>query len=99
MLLLGLESAAHPPIETPEDSRDHGTADPASERSVRAGETTVWVDRLLSPRTRGGAAEWVLSGRASRTVEGGLTFIFDDVVGAFEVVSTRSFEVAYPAGD
>ncbi len=93
--------AADPAIETDEVSPDD--ADKAdgylTELRVRAGDTTVWADRFLVPRARDGRNEWVLSAHASRTVTDGLSFIFDDVVGDFQVVSTRSFEVAYPAGD
>lgn len=100
LLLSSSACAADPAIETDEVSPDdEGKADYLSELRVRAGDTTLWADRFLVPRTREGRSEWVLSARASRTVTDGLSFIFDDVVGDFRVVGTRSFEVAYPAGD
>jgi hypothetical protein len=87
-------------VETDEVSADDlGKADYADELKVRAGDTSVWADRFLVPRSVDGRDEWVLSARASRTVTDGLSFIFDDVVGSFAVVGPRSFEVAYPAGD
>jgi hypothetical protein len=93
--------AADDGVETDEVSPDDaGKADGyLTELRVRAGDTTLWADRFLVPRSRDGRAEWVLSARASRTVIDGLSFIFDDVVGEFQVASTRSYEVAYPAGD
>ena len=101
ILLSTAACAAEPPIETDEVSPDDGgKADGyLTELRVRAGETTLWADRFLVPRQRDGRAEWVLTARTSRTVLDGLSFIFDDVVGEFRVVSTRSFEVVYPAGD
>jgi hypothetical protein len=78
---------------------DGGKADDGGEVRVRAGETTLWVDRALAPRVVSGRSEWVLSGHTSRNLTDGLSFIFDDVVGDFATVGARSFEVAYPAGD
>jgi hypothetical protein len=102
-LLLSTASACSvdPAIETDEVSPDDGgKADGyLTELRVRAGDTTLWADRFLVPRSRDGRNEWILSARTSRTVTDGLSFIFDDVVGDFAVVGTRSFEVAYPAGD
>lgn len=92
--------AADPAVETDEVTPDDaGKADYLSELRVRAGDTTLWADRLLVPRRRDGRDEWVLSARASRNVTDGLSFVFDDVVGEFAVAGARSFEVAYPAGD
>jgi hypothetical protein len=93
--------AASPDVETDEVTPDDaGKADGyLTELRVRAGDTTLWADRFLVPRASDGREEWVLSARASRTVSDGLSFIFDDVVGEFQVVSARSFAVAYPAGD
>ncbi|HEU5058481.1 MAG TPA: hypothetical protein VFU21_18240 [Kofleriaceae bacterium] len=101
ILLVAAACASDPAVETDEVSPDDaGKADGyLTELRVRAGETTLWADRFLVPRTRDGRNEWVLSARTSRTVTDGLSFIFDDVIGDFQVVSTRSFEVAYPAGD
>ncbi len=99
-ILFTAACAADPAIETDEVTPgDEGKADYLTELRVRAGDTTVWADRFLVPRTSDGRNEWVLSARGSRTVTGGMSFIFDDVVGDFRVTSTRSFEVAYPAGD
>ena len=87
-------------VETDEvDVTDEGKADANGEVRVRAGETTLWVDRVLAPRVVSGRSEWVLSGHTSRNLTDGLSFIFDDVVGDFAVAGARSFEVAYPAGD
>lgn len=100
-ILITSACAADADVETDEVSPDDGgKADGyLTELRVRAGDTTLWVDRFLAPRSRDGRDEWVLSARTSRTVTDGLSFIFDDVVGEFQVVSDRSFEVAYPAGD
>ena len=100
ILLSSACAADEPAVETDEVSPDDGgKADYLTELRVRAGDTTVWADRFLVPRARDGRSEWVLSARASRSVTDGVSFVFDDVVGDFAVVGTRSFQVAYPAGD
>jgi hypothetical protein len=81
------------------DATDESKADASGEVRVRAGETSLWVDRVLTPRVQDGRSEWVLSGHTSRTLTDGTSFIFDDVVGNFATAGARSFEVAYPAGD
>lgn len=87
-------------VETDDvDATDDSKADASGEVRVRAGETSLWVDRVLTPRVQGGRSEWVLSGRTSRGLTDGFAFIFDDVVGDFVTAGARSFEVAYPAGD
>ena len=73
-----------------------GKADSATELSVRAGDTTLWVGRTLEKR--GNA--WILRGRTSRTLTGGHAFVFDDPFGEWTQKSPRVFEVAYdiPSG-
>jgi hypothetical protein len=82
-------------VEVPEDGGD-GKADVASELRVRAGDTTVWMTRLLARRDVAGAPTFVLRGRASRNLTGGLAFIEDDVYGDFAVKTARTFEVTWP---
>ena len=75
---------------------DDGKADAASELTVRAGDTTVWVSRLLARRDVAGAATFVLRGRTSRNLTDGMGFIFDDPYGDFTVRSARTFELTWP---
>ncbi|MBK8171378.1 MAG: hypothetical protein IPK60_13675 [Sandaracinaceae bacterium] len=74
---------------------DDGKADGAIELRVRASDTTLWVDKLL---TRVGDS-LVLSGRTSRNLTSGSPFIFDDVYGQWSQPSTRTFEVRWEAGE
>lgn len=76
-------------VEATDD--EAGKADAASELSVRAGDTTLWVSRTLEKR--GNA--WILRGRTSRTLTGGHAFVFDDPFGEWTQRSPRVFEVAY----
>lgn len=68
-----------------------GKADSATELSVRAGDTTLWVQKTLEKR--GNA--WILRGRTSRNLTGGFSFVFDDPFGEWTQVSARVFEVRY----
>src|SRR5687768_13495834 len=82
-------------VEVPEDGGD-GKADVASELRVRAGDTTVWMTRVLARRDLGGAPAFVLRGRASRNLVDGTAFIEDDIYGDFAVKTARTFEVTWP---
>jgi hypothetical protein len=90
---LTLGACAADSIDTDElvASGDDGKADTATELSLRAGETTVWVQQVLA---RKGDA-WVLHGRTSRNLQGGNAYVFDDVFGDFSQPSVRTFEVSY----
>lgn len=70
---------------------DDGKADTTSEASVRAGDTTLWVQTSLARR----GDDFVLRGRTSRNLTDGNAFIFDDVYGAFAQKSARTFEVVW----
>lgn len=73
---------------------EDGKADATSELSVRAGDTTLWVGKLLE--RRGNA--FVLRGKTSRNLEedGVRGYIFDDIYGDVTIKSARVFEVAFP---
>lgn len=73
-----------------------GKADATTELSVRAGETTLWVQRTLAVRDGENGPEVVLRGRTSRTLVDGRGFIFDDVYGDFAQKSPRVFELTWP---
>jgi hypothetical protein len=74
---------------------DDGKADSTSEASVRAGDTTLWVQKSLARR----GDDFVLRGRASRNLTDGNAFIFDDVYGAFTQKSARTFEVVWSVSE
>ncbi len=76
-------------VTAPDD--DAGKADAASELSVRAGDTTLWVGKTLEKR--GNA--WILRGRTSRNLTSGFSFVFDDPFGEWSQKSARVFEVSY----
>lgn len=71
---------------------DEGKADTATEVSVRAGDTTLWIRRSLERR----GDDFVLRGRTSRNLTDGRGFIFDDVYGDFAQKSARTFELTWP---
>jgi hypothetical protein len=75
-----------------EDSK----ADESTELRVRAGDTTLWMNQVLSRRDGAGGPELVMRGRTSRNLTGGRGFIFDDVYGDFAQRSARTFEVVWP---
>lgn len=81
--------------EAAPEALDGEKADAVSELRVRAGDTTVWTDRDLVRR----GDTFVLEGRSSRNLTGGMAFVFDDPYGAFEVVSPRKFEVQWALGE
>lgn len=74
---------------------DDGKADAASELSVRAGDTTLWVGKLLERR----GDHFVLRGKTSRNLEedGVREYIFDDIYGDPLIKSARVFEISWPA--
>ena len=78
-----------------EATEDDGKGDLAGELRVRASDTTLWVERFLE--RRGDA--FVLHGRTSRNITSGNAFIFDDVFGAFEQKSPRTYEVAWQTSE
>ena len=71
-------------------------ADAATEVSVRAGDTTLWVAKTVARREGANGAEFVLRGHTSRTLTDGRGFIFDDVYGDFAQKSPRVFELTWP---
>ncbi|HUQ06047.1 MAG TPA: hypothetical protein VM261_26270 [Kofleriaceae bacterium] len=78
---------------------DEGKADGTTELTVRAGETTLWVDRAILRDTREGADGLVLRGRTSRNLTDGFAFVFDDPYGAFAIRSARTFEVRWTTSE
>ncbi len=79
-----------------EVSPELGKDDAASEITVRAGETTLWVNKAVALREGPNGREFVLRGRTSRTLTDGRGFIFDDVYGDFTKKSPRVFELTWP---
>ena len=75
---------------------DDGKADTSTEISVRAGDTTLWVQKAVARRDGVNGPELVLRGRTSRNLVEGRGFIFDDVYGDFLQKSTRTFELTWP---
>jgi hypothetical protein len=73
-----------------------GKADSASEVTVRAGDTTLWVSKTVAHRFGANGPEYVLRGRTSRNIVDGRGFIFDDVYGDFAQQSARVFELTWP---
>ncbi|MEO8705408.1 MAG: hypothetical protein ABI867_35530 [Kofleriaceae bacterium] len=80
-------------VEVPAD--DGGKADADSELRVRAGDTTLWIDRAIE---RVGA-DFVVHGRTSRNITDGNAFIFDDVFGEFHQQSARTYQVVFRGGE
>lgn len=70
---------------------DDGKADAPTELRVRVGDTSVWITRAL---TRTGS-NYVLRGRASRTITDGLGWIWDDPYGEYASRGPRSFELTW----
>lgn len=66
------------------------------ELRLRTGETSVWITKDLVRREGANGREYVLSGRASRNVTGGLGFVSDDPYGDFAKKSARTWEVTWP---
>lgn len=71
-------------------------ADATTEVAVRAGETTLWVQKAIALRETENGPLFVLRGRTSRTLTDGRGFIFDDVYGEFAQKSPRVFELTWP---
>ena len=78
------ETEVSPELET--------KADTATELSVRAGDTTLWVNKTVARR----GDLYVLRGRTSRNLTDGNGFIFDDVYGDFAKKTARTFELTWP---
>lgn len=74
---------------------DEVKADTATEASVRAGDTTLWVQKSLARR----GDDFVLRGRTSRNLTDGRGFIFDDVYGAFAQKTARTFELTWSVSE
>jgi len=70
-------------------------ADATSELSVRAGDTTLWVNKTIALR----GDTLVLRGRTSRNITDGRGYIFDDIYGQFAQVSPRVFELSWSLGE
>ncbi len=73
---------------------DDGKADAASELSVRTGDTTLWVNKLLERR----GDDFVLRGKTSRNLaeDGVREYVFDDIYGEPRIKSARVFEISWP---
>lgn len=76
---------------------DGGKADSEGQLSLRAGDTTVWVNQLVERRQNGIATQYVLRGKTSRNLEGGNAYIADDPFGDFVSNTPRTFEVSWSA--
>nr|MBA3462853.1 hypothetical protein [Deltaproteobacteria bacterium] len=77
---------------------DDGKADSA-ELKVRAGNMTVWIDRVISVRRDASQTPYaVIRGRASRTLSGAFSFVPDDAFGEATLVGPRSFEIVLRGG-
>lgn len=87
------EATDSPDTDEVEAPDDDGKVDSASELSVRASETTLWMNRSLE--RRGNA--FVLRGRTSRNLTDGNAFVFDDPYGEFLQRTARTFEVSFEA--
>lgn len=74
---------------------DAGKADGVGELRVRAGDTSLWVQRELAVRGDDNPV-LVLHARTSRNLTDGRAFVFDDIDGDFAVLGARSFEVTWP---
>lgn len=68
-----------------------GKAD-GGEVSVRAGDTTLTVNKTIAVRD----GLFVLRGRTSRTLTDGRGYIFDDIYGDWAQTSARVFELTWP---
>lgn len=82
-----------------ESDGDDGKADTATELAVRAGETSLWVNKAITRDTREGADGLVLRGRTSRNLTDGNGFVFDDPYGAFAIRTARTFEVRWTTSE
>ncbi|NVB79570.1 MAG: hypothetical protein HOV81_14330 [Kofleriaceae bacterium] len=71
-------------------------ADAATEVSVRAGDTTLTVNKVVTRRDGPNGPELVLRGKTTRTLTDGRGFVFDDVYGDFAQKSARVFELTWP---
>ncbi len=95
LLVLPLASACadqpEPQTDEVDDVGSEGKADGADVLRVRVSDTTVWVDHFLARR----GTSFVITGRASRNLEGVSAFINDDVYGQAAQPSPRTFEIAY----
>lgn len=92
IFLVACASDAAPTTDDVDVTIDDGKADASTETSVRAGDTTLWVQKSLIRR----GDDFVLRGRTSRNLTDGRGFIFDDVYGDFAQKSARTFEVVWP---
>ncbi len=87
------EATDSPDTDEVEALDDDGKVDSASELSVRASDTTLWMNRSLERRGN----LFVLRGRTSRNLTDGNAFVFDDPYGDFFQRSARTFEVTFDA--
>jgi hypothetical protein len=70
-------------------------ADATTEVSVRAGETTLWLNKTVALRDGVNGQQFVMRGRTSRTLTDGRGYIFDDIYGEFAAKSARVFELTW----
>jgi len=86
-----------PDIEDLEIADLDADADTDGELYVRKAGTSIWMSRELERRdSKTGAAVFVLRGRVSRNLTGGLGFVADDPYGEFAIQGARRFEVTWP---
>ena len=80
-------------VTAPDGAGDDAKADTATELSVRAGDTTLWVQQLVARKGN----TFVVHARTSRNLvdDVGTGYVFDDPYGAFAKKSARVFEVSY----
>jgi hypothetical protein len=90
-------SAADPADLTPDEIEltDDAKTDSVAEVSVRAGLTTLWIDRALPAS---GGRFWLM-GRTSRELTDGRGFVFDDPYGEYEALGKKSFRLGYSNTD
>ena len=72
-----------------------GKADTSSELSVRVGDTTLTVNKVLTRRDSANGSELVLRGKTPRNITDGRGFIIDDIYGDFAQKSARVFELTW----
>src|SRR3954468_5589680 len=82
------------PVTDDVDMAADGAAD-AADPSVRAGDTTLSVGRDVTRR----GDTFVLRGKTSRNITGGMGFVIDDPYGVFTQVSPRVFELSWSTTD
>jgi hypothetical protein len=96
-LLIAPACAVSGELDTDEvEAGEDGKTDDATELYLRAGDTSLWMNRLLVRRDTEQGPALIMRGRTSRNLTDGRGFIYDDVFGEFSIRSARTFEVAFP---